>query len=81
MATRTPPLPSTATPSASRSATTSETARCAGSCWPPKTSTEFERLQSSDAEVVQEPTEQPYGFRDCAFRDAAGNMVRIQELS
>jgi uncharacterized glyoxalase superfamily protein PhnB len=40
----------------------------------------FARLQTSDAEVVQEPTEQPYGVRDCAFRDPAGNMVRIQEL-
>lgn len=40
----------------------------------------FERVQASDAEVVQEPTEQPYGLRDCAFRDPAGNMVRIQEL-
>lgn len=40
----------------------------------------FERLQAGDAEVVQEPTEQPYGVRDCAFRDPAGNMVRIQEL-
>ena len=40
----------------------------------------FERLQASDAEVVQEPTEQPYGVRDCAFRDPAGNMIRIQEL-
>jgi catechol 2,3-dioxygenase-like lactoylglutathione lyase family enzyme len=42
--------------------------------------TAFERLQATDAEVVQEPTEQPYGVRDCAFRDPAGNMVRIQEL-
>ena len=41
----------------------------------------FERLQASDADVVQEPTEQPYGVRDCAFRDPAGNLVRIQELS
>ena len=41
----------------------------------------FERLQASDAEVVQEPTDQPYGIRDCAFRDPAGNMVRIQELA
>ena len=41
----------------------------------------FERLQASDTEVVQEPTEQPYGIRDCAFRDPAGNLVRIQELS
>jgi uncharacterized glyoxalase superfamily protein PhnB len=40
----------------------------------------FERLQASGAEVVQEPTEQPYGIRDCAFRDAAGNHVRINEL-
>ncbi|MGI9007259.1 MAG: VOC family protein [Streptosporangiaceae bacterium] len=40
----------------------------------------FERLQASDAEVVQEPTEQPYGIRDCAFRDPAGNMVRINEV-
>ena len=39
----------------------------------------FERLQASDAEVVQEPTDQPYGVRDCAFRDPAGNLVRIQE--
>ena len=39
----------------------------------------FERLEAS-AEVVQEPTEQPYGVRDCAVRDPAGNMVRIQQL-
>ncbi|WP_328502524.1 VOC family protein [Streptomyces sp. NBC_00457] len=40
----------------------------------------FEKVQGSEAaEVVQEPTEQPYGVRDCAFRDPAGNMVRIQE--
>jgi catechol 2,3-dioxygenase-like lactoylglutathione lyase family enzyme len=41
----------------------------------------FERVQASDAEVVQEPTEQPYGMRDCAFRDPAGNLVRIRELT
>ena len=41
----------------------------------------FERVQAGDAEVVQEPTDQPYGVRDCAFRDPAGNLVRIQELS
>ena len=41
----------------------------------------FEQLQASEAEVVQEPTQQPYGMRDCAVRDPAGNMVRIQELS
>ena len=40
----------------------------------------FDRVQAGDAEVVQEPTDQPYGVRDCAFRDPAGNMVRIQEL-
>ncbi|AJC54037.1 MULTISPECIES: VOC family protein [Streptomyces] len=40
----------------------------------------FERLQSGDAEVVQEPTEQPYGVRDCAFRDPAGNLIRVNEL-
>ena len=40
----------------------------------------FERLQAGDAEVVQEPVDQPYGVRDCAFRDPAGNMVRIQQL-
>jgi uncharacterized glyoxalase superfamily protein PhnB len=41
----------------------------------------FEQLQSSEAaEVVQEPTDQPYGVRDCAVRDTAGNLIRIQEL-
>ena len=39
----------------------------------------FERLESSGAEVVQEPTDQPYGVRDCAFRDPAGNLIRINE--
>jgi uncharacterized glyoxalase superfamily protein PhnB len=39
----------------------------------------FERLQAR-AEVVQEPTEQPYGIRDCSVRDPAGNLIRIQEL-
>ena len=37
-------------------------------------------LHVADAEVVQEPTDQPYGVRDCAFRDPAGNLIRIQEL-
>ena len=46
----------------------------------PDVDTTFERLQASDAEVVQEPTDQPYGVRDCAFRDPAGNLIRIQEL-
>jgi uncharacterized glyoxalase superfamily protein PhnB len=40
----------------------------------------FERLQASDADVVQEPTDQPWGIRDCAVRDPAGNLIRIQEL-
>jgi uncharacterized glyoxalase superfamily protein PhnB len=40
----------------------------------------FERLQAGGAEVVQEPVDQPYGVRDCAFRDPAGNLLRIQEL-
>jgi uncharacterized glyoxalase superfamily protein PhnB len=41
----------------------------------------FDRLQASNAEIVQEPADQPYGVRDCAVRDPAGNMVRIQEAS
>ena len=40
----------------------------------------FERLAGSDAEVVQEPTDQPYGIRDCSVRDPAGNLIRIQEV-
>ncbi|MFE5769577.1 VOC family protein [Streptomyces sp. NPDC056485] len=40
----------------------------------------FEKVRAGDAEVVQEPTEQPYGIRDCAFRDPAGNLIRIQEV-
>jgi uncharacterized glyoxalase superfamily protein PhnB len=40
----------------------------------------FERLVAGGAEVVQEPTEQPYGVRDCAFRDPAGCLLRIQEV-
>ena len=39
----------------------------------------FEKVEASGAEVVQEPVDQPYGFRDCAFRDPAGNLVRIKE--
>src|SRR4051794_32953904 len=41
----------------------------------------FERLQAGAGEVVQEPTDQPYGVRDCAFRDPAGNLIRIQQLA
>jgi catechol 2,3-dioxygenase-like lactoylglutathione lyase family enzyme len=39
----------------------------------------FARLQDQDAEIVEEPTMQPYGVRDCAVRDPAGNLLRIQE--
>jgi uncharacterized glyoxalase superfamily protein PhnB len=39
----------------------------------------FERVEAGDTEVVQEPTDQPWGVRDCAVRDPAGNMIRIQE--
>jgi catechol 2,3-dioxygenase-like lactoylglutathione lyase family enzyme len=39
----------------------------------------FAQLQQGDAEVVQEPTNQPYGVRDCAFRDPSGNLIRIQQ--
>jgi predicted enzyme related to lactoylglutathione lyase len=41
----------------------------------------FERVQASGADVVQEPADQPYGVRDCAFRDPAGNLVRINQLT
>jgi len=40
----------------------------------------FARLRDRGAEVVQEPTEQPYGIRDCAVRDPAGNLIRINEV-
>ena len=40
----------------------------------------FARLQASDTEIVQEPTDQPYGVRDCAVRDPAGSLIRIQQL-
>jgi catechol 2,3-dioxygenase-like lactoylglutathione lyase family enzyme len=41
----------------------------------------FARLEAGGAEVVQEPTDQPYGVRDCAFRDPAGNLIRINEVA
>jgi catechol 2,3-dioxygenase-like lactoylglutathione lyase family enzyme len=41
----------------------------------------FERVQAGDVEIVQEPTDQPYGVRDCALRDPAGNLIRIQQVS
>ncbi|MGW0518545.1 VOC family protein [Crossiella sp. NPDC003009] len=40
----------------------------------------FEKLQAGDTEVVQEPTDQPYGVRDFAIRDPAGNMIRVQQV-
>ncbi len=40
----------------------------------------FQRLQSRDADIVEEPTDQPWGVRDCALRDPAGNLIRIQEI-
>ena len=40
----------------------------------------FERLAASGTEIVQEPMDQPYGIRDCAVRDPAGNMIRIMEV-
>jgi catechol 2,3-dioxygenase-like lactoylglutathione lyase family enzyme len=40
----------------------------------------FEQLQAGDVEIVQEPTDQPWGVRDCALRDPAGNMIRIFEV-
>jgi uncharacterized glyoxalase superfamily protein PhnB len=39
----------------------------------------FEEVAGRDVDVVQEPTDQPYGIRDCAFRDPAGKLVRIQQ--
>ena len=41
--------------------------------------TTFEKIQASGAEIVEEPTAQPYGVRDCAIRDPAGNLIRVQE--
>jgi catechol 2,3-dioxygenase-like lactoylglutathione lyase family enzyme len=41
----------------------------------------FARLQAGDVEVVEEPTDQPYGVRDCAIRDPAGNLIRINQVS
>ncbi|MCB5179310.1 VOC family protein [Streptomyces antimicrobicus] len=39
----------------------------------------FERISAAGAEVLQEPTDQPYGVRDCAFRDPAGNLLRFNQ--
>jgi uncharacterized glyoxalase superfamily protein PhnB len=48
---------------------------------PPDLDGTFEKLAAGDTEVIQEPTDQPYGVRDCAVRDPAGNMIRIQQAS
>ena len=40
----------------------------------------FDKLQAADVEVLQEPTDQPWGGRDCAFRDPSGNTIRIDEV-
>jgi catechol 2,3-dioxygenase-like lactoylglutathione lyase family enzyme len=40
----------------------------------------FEQLQAADVDIVQEPIDQPYGIRDCAIRDPAGNLIRINQL-
>ncbi len=40
---------------------------------------DFAKLEATGAEVVQEPIDQPYGVRDCAFRDPAGNLIRMQQ--
>jgi predicted enzyme related to lactoylglutathione lyase len=39
----------------------------------------FERIRRSGAEVMQEPIDQPWGPRDCAFRDPSGNTIRISQ--
>ncbi|MFJ7775866.1 VOC family protein [Streptomyces yangpuensis] len=39
----------------------------------------FERIRAAGGEVMQEPIDQPYGVRDCAFRDPAGNMLRFNQ--
>ncbi len=45
----------------------------------PRLDAMFEKVRAGGAEVVQEPTDQPYGIRDCAFRDPAGNLIRVRE--
>ena len=41
----------------------------------------FAAIEARGADVVQEPIDQPYGIRDCAFRDPAGNMIRLQQIA
>ena len=45
----------------------------------PNVDATFAKLQATGAEIVQEPIDQPYGVRDCALRDPAGNMIRLQQ--
>ncbi|MFF4344162.1 VOC family protein [Kitasatospora sp. NPDC001540] len=45
----------------------------------PDCDTTFEKIRATGADVLQEPMDQPYGVRDCAFRDPAGNMVRFAQ--
>jgi predicted enzyme related to lactoylglutathione lyase len=47
--------------------------------WTDNCDATFERVEATGADVVQEPTDQPYGVRDCAFRDPAGNEVRFTQ--
>ena len=46
----------------------------------PDVDTVFAQVKARGAEVAHEPTDQPYGVRDCAFRDPAGNLVRISQV-
>ena len=41
----------------------------------------FAEIEARGADIVQEPIDQPYGIRDCAFRDPAGNMIRLQQVA
>jgi len=41
----------------------------------------FAEIEARGGDVVQEPIDQPYGIRDCAFRDPAGNMIRLQQVA
>jgi catechol 2,3-dioxygenase-like lactoylglutathione lyase family enzyme len=46
----------------------------------PELDADFERLVAAGVDVVEGPTDQPYGVRDCAVRDPAGNLIRINQL-
>jgi catechol 2,3-dioxygenase-like lactoylglutathione lyase family enzyme len=47
----------------------------------PDVDRDFEKVRAAGAEVLQEPITQPYGVRDCAFRDPSGNMIRFSQVS